>query len=32
MDKILLKKTIDDPLWEVLNEEEDIDLDKLKLE
>jgi uncharacterized protein len=31
MDKMLLKKTIDDPLWEVLNEEVDIDLQQLKL-
>jgi uncharacterized protein len=31
MDKILLKKSVADPLWEVIQEEDDIDLDKLKL-
>jgi uncharacterized protein len=31
MDKMLLKKAINDPLWEVMNEEEDVDLEKLKL-
>jgi uncharacterized protein len=31
MDKIMLKKAAQDPLWEVMNEEEDIDLDKLSL-
>jgi uncharacterized protein len=31
MDKMLLKKSVDDPLWEVIQEEDDIDLDKLKL-
>jgi uncharacterized protein len=32
MDKVFIKKSINDPLYEVLNEEEDIDLGKLKLE
>jgi predicted RND superfamily exporter protein len=32
MDKVFVKKSINDPLYEVLNEEEDIDLGKLKLE
>jgi uncharacterized protein len=31
MDKVLIKKSINDPLFEVLDEEEDIDLSKLKL-
>jgi uncharacterized protein len=31
MDKIMLKKASQDPLWEVMNEEEDIDLDRLTL-
>ncbi len=32
MDKIMLKKASQDPLWEVMNEEEDIDLDRLTLD
>ncbi len=31
MDKVMLKKAVQDPLWEVINEEEDIDIDNLTL-
>jgi uncharacterized protein len=32
MDKIFTKQATNDPLWEVMNEEEDIDLNQLKLD
>ncbi len=32
MNKIFIKQATDDPLWEVINEEDDIDLSQLKLD